>query len=158
MQSFIFMKKEEKDINFRKRAIEELIKNNFIENQDELTSLLKDKYNIIVNQSIVSRDLKNMKILKNLINGKMVYELNKIDPNKEIMRLAVLEVLKNESLIVVKTLNGLADFVGDFIDNNFNKIIGTVAGENTVLAIPLSIKDIDEIYKELCDVLFFKKN
>lgn len=152
------MKKEEKDINFRKRAIEELIKNNTIENQDELTSLLKDKYNIIVNQSIISRDLKNMKILKNLINGKMVYELNEIDPNKEIMRLAVLEILKNESLIVVKTLNGLADFVGDFIDNNFNKIIGTVAGENTVLAIPSSIKDIDKIYRQLCDVLFFKKN
>jgi transcriptional regulator of arginine metabolism len=158
MQCFIFMKKEEKDINFRKRAIKELIKNNTIENQDELTSLLKDKYNIIVNQSIVSRDLKNMKILKNLINGKMVYELNEIDPNKEIMRLAVLEILKNESLIVVKTLNGLADFVGDFIDNNFNKIIGTVAGENTVLAIPSSIKDIDKIYRQLCDVLFFKKN
>jgi len=46
----------------------------------------------------------------------------------------------NESLIVIHTIPGAAHTVGEFVDLQQNRdIIGTVAGDNTLLVIPASM-------------------
>ena len=62
------------------------------------------------------------------------------------LQLSVLEVKHNEALIVVNTLPGLADFIGDIIDRANLNILGCVSGENTVFITPASTKEIKKVY------------
>jgi transcriptional regulator of arginine metabolism len=56
----------------------------------------------------------------------------------------------NESLIVVHTLPGCANTVGEFIDRERNPhVIGTVAGDNTLLVIPASTKQTKQVMQFL---------
>jgi transcriptional regulator of arginine metabolism len=58
----------------------------------------------------------------------------------------VVSIAANESMIVVKTLPGCAGTVGEFIDvTPHPDIIGTVAGDNTLLVVPSSVKKTAEV-------------
>lgn len=143
----------------RRKAIKELITLHAIENQAMLVELLKSTYGITTNQSIVSRDLQEMGMSKKKYKDVMIYELQETDPNKEILRLGVLDIDHNEAMIVINVLPGLAAFVGDYVDSERDKlgVLGTIAGEDTVFVTPRSIKAIEDVYKKVSAVLFFKK-
>lgn len=142
----------------RQEAIKELIKKHPIEEQATLVQLIKDTYGIETNQSIISRDLRAMGVSKQKIGSKMVYELKDIDASREILHLGVLAVDRNETTIVIKTLPGLAAFVGDFLDMHEDlAILGTIAGENTVFVAPRIIKEIETTFNQICTILHVKK-
>jgi len=142
----------------RHKAIKELIKKYPIEDQNSLVTLLKDNYGIETTQPIVSRDLHQLGISKRKVKNKVIYESPQIDIQKEMLRLAICDILYNESTIVIKTMPGTADFVGDFIDLQKDlDIIGTLSGENVVFVAPKSIKEIKRTFKKICSSLFFKK-
>jgi transcriptional regulator of arginine metabolism len=145
-------------VNQRRAAIQALIKKHSIENQQMLVELLFSTYQIETNQSIVSRDIREMGIVKRKVKDQLVYELSEIDATAEILRLSILKIQKNESLIVIKTLGGLASFVGDIIDSQDQElnILGTVAGENTVFVTPTSVQKISTTYQTICELLHFK--
>jgi transcriptional regulator of arginine metabolism len=68
------------------------------------------------------------------------------DPTREILRLAVVGVESNETLLVVHTLGGLATFVGDYLDRYKEQgILATLAGENVVFVVPTNIRNIDTL-------------
>lgn len=147
-----------KNIRIRQEAIKELIKSHPIEDQETLVELIKKKYGIETNQSIVSRDLRQMGVSKHLVNNRMIYELKEHDASREILRLAIVEIDHNETLIVIKTLPGLADFVGDYLDLQEElPILGTIAGENTIFVAPRVKTSLAKLYQELCKVLYFKQ-
>jgi len=53
----------------------------------------------------------------------------------------IVTVQANECLVVIRTLPGAAGTVAEFIDFQRNpEILGTVAGDNTVLVIPRTVK------------------
>lgn len=141
----------------RKEAIQELIKAYPIENQEAIVELLKEKYGITTNQSIVSRDLRELNVTKRKLKDTLIYELQELNVHKEILRLGVVDVLHNETMIIVKTLPGLAPFVGDYLDT-FEGIdlLATLAGENVVFITPLSIKNIDKVFEAICNLVHFK--
>lgn len=145
----------------RQEAIKELIQTYEVTDQHKLIELLKLKYGIDTNQTIISRELHKLGVTKTPVENKLIYELpeEKTDPAKEILRLAITKVVHNETLIVVHTLAGLADFVGDYIDAHGNTIdtLGTLAGENMVFVAPKTIKDISKIYDQLCKLLLIKQ-
>jgi len=150
--------KKEKKVLLRHNAIKEIIEKNPIEDQHELVTILNKKYDIDTNQSIVSRDLRQLGISKRKVKDRMLYELPKIDLQKEMLRLAIYDIVHNETLIIIKTTPGTADFVGDFIDIQENiGVIGSLAGENVVFVAPKSNKNITETYKKLCTALYFNK-
>lgn len=142
----------------RRKAIKELIKTNPIENQASLVQLLKEKYGIETNQSIVSRDLSDMSVSKQKYKDTMIYELKEVDASKEILRLGVVSVEHNENLIVVTVLPGLAAFVGDYLDAEKEQLnlLGTLAGENMIFIAPRTVKKINETFKKVCELLHFK--
>lgn len=156
----IYMKQEIK-LTERQKAIKELIQTYEITDQHKLIELLKLKYGIETNQTIISRELHKLGVTKTPVENKLIYELpeEKADPAKEILRLAVTKVAHNESLIVVHTLAGLADFVGDYLDahGETTSILATLAGENVVFVAPKSIKDIVSTYDEVCKLLLIKQ-
>ena len=116
-----FMQKGE-----RQNAVLELISQNQIGTQEELSELLESK-GFAVNQSSVSRDLVELGIIK--VNG--FYSV----PNKSNYAgfgLLSLEIA-GESLIVAKTDTGFAAAVCVRIDNaKILEIVGTIAGEDTI--------------------------
>ncbi len=143
---------------FRQNAIKKLIAKNEIESQQELISLMAQEYDIITNQSIISRDLHVLNASKRTVRKKSIYEINNFDPRQEILHLAVIEIQHNESLIVIHTLPGAATFIADYIDAQSDlSILGTIAGENIILVIPQSIKKIINTVDEIHTLLFVKK-
>lgn len=147
-----------KNIRTRHEAIKELIKTHPIEDQETLVELIKKKYGIETNQSIVSRDLRQLGASKHLVNNRMIYEVKEYDASREILRLAIIEVDHNETLVVIKTLPGLADFVGDYLDMQEElPILGNIAGENTLFVAPRAKTSISTLYKQICQVLYFKE-
>lgn len=147
------MKKEK-----RLEAINELITRFPVEDQEQLVNLLKRHYKIETNQSIVSRDLRELGVIKRVRDKLLVYEPVEVETTKEILYRAILDIEFNETTIVVHTLGGLADFVGDYLDTQeSDELLGTLSGENIVLVIPKSVKNIAATYNTVCKLLHYKK-
>ncbi len=122
-----------------------------------LVDLLQKNYSIATNQSIISRDLRELNVSKRKLKDTLIYELQDLDVQKEILRLGVLDIVHNEATIIVKTLPGLAAFVGDYLDLlEDDTVLATLAGENVVFVTPVSIKKIQQIFIRICELLHFK--
>jgi len=142
----------------RQNAIRELVKKMAISDQKQLIELLLEYYKIETNQAVVSRDLRKLGVVKKMINDALIYEMPDVDVTAEILRLALVDISHNESLIVIKTHPGLADFVGDCVDQHTDlEVLGCLAGENVVFVTPKSIKDIKKTYQKICEKFHFKK-
>lgn len=131
-----------KERQARLKAIKNLIKNNTIESQDDLLSLLL-KEGFDVTQATLSRDLKLLKVGK-VPDGKSgyMYALPGDDENSETEAIYVQDFLRgyvsidwSGNIIVIKTFPGHANTVCNAIDNlNLDEVLGTVAGDNCMFA------------------------
>ncbi|MBA3953822.1 hypothetical protein H0X48_00675 [Candidatus Dependentiae bacterium] len=146
-----------KELLSRHAAVLELIAQYEIEDQETLAHMLLEKHCIQANQSVISRDLRQLGIIKKLINNRMLYELPQQNTESEMLKIAVTAVNHNETLIVLKTREGLASFVAEYLDKQANKtILATLAGENTVLVVPFSSKTIKTTYTTVRSLVGFK--
>jgi len=131
-----------KERQSRLKAIKNLIKNNTIESQDELLSLL-EKEGYEVTQATLSRDLKLLKVGK-VPDGRQgyMYALPGDDENGENEAIYVQDFLRgylsidfSGNIVVIKTFPGHANTVCNALDNlNMNEVLGTVAGDNCMFA------------------------
>jgi len=133
-------------------VIKEILESKSIANQDKLRIELK-KQGYKVTQATLSRDLKELSISRfSSKNGAKYVSQPKsaIQILRPLIGEEVLSINANECLIVITTLPGCASVVGEFIDSQQNKdIIGTIAGDNNLLVIPGSIKNIKSIINYL---------
>jgi transcriptional regulator of arginine metabolism len=129
--------------NRRQRLIKEIILQNEIETQEEITAMLQEM-GIKVTQATVSRDIKELGLIKvpgNNHNYKYAIGTEQLPGNNmfRLQRLFKDYVLKmdfSENLIVIKTVPGGAPSVASGIDSvGWQEIIGTVAGDDTILVI-----------------------
>lgn len=119
--------------NERQIKILELISTKNIETQDELAFELK-KLNYNVTQATISRDIKELGLVKTRYIAAGVDSVN--ERIKRIFKLAVLSVNVACNIVVIKTLPGCANATGDMLDKmHDSKVLGCVAGEDTVMAI-----------------------
>ena len=142
--------------NKRLDAITEIITNNEVSTQEELTEFLIQK-GYDVSQSTVSRDIKFLNLIK--VEGQTVkykYALaNVIQGNISSQTISLLKhitVSMNfaNNLIVIKTLAGHASAAGMAIDEmNFSQVLGTVAGDDTLLVVTKTNADAEIIIKTL---------
>lgn len=129
----------------RQNKIKEILALHEISHHDSLIGFLKEE-GFTVTQATLSRDFSEMGIIRTVSdNGSPRYILNPEESGRQILKFIGFEILgiqHNESLIVVRTLAGRAQGVAYFIDRlNKPEILGTVAGDDTVLIIPNSIKN-----------------
>ena len=124
----------------RLEMICKLIGNESINNQEQLSKRLSEM-GFAVTQATLSRDIKQLKVIKvHDANGMYVYRL----PEKQ-----ALQVVKNPAqsihaniefsgnLAVIKTRPGYAMGIASDIDTHAPKeILGTIAGDDTILVIP----------------------
>ncbi len=140
----------------RLKLISKIIQEKEISTQDELTSeLILSGANI--SQSTVSRDLNELNLIK--VEGKTKKskyalpnsEINKLPPQLiNLFKHVTVSIELANNLIVVKTLAGHANSAGTAIDQmHFPQILGTVAGDDTLLIIAKSNPDAEIIVKSL---------
>ncbi len=128
--------------NARQTAILSIIEQNDIETQEELAGKLRDM-GIVVTQATVSRDIKELRLLK-VLSGTGGYKYATADKaehglSERFVRMfkdSVLSVNSAGNIVVLKTLSGSANVAGEAIDSmRLPEILGTMAGDNTVFAV-----------------------
>ena len=126
----------------RHAKILELISQKEIETQEELCAEL-NRLNYVVTQATISRDIRDLHLFKVAgIEKKYRYTYindgeSEISPKmKSLFRDCVLSVKTAQNLVVVKTLTGNGGNAGAVVDKlSYEEIIGSVAGDDTLLII-----------------------
>ena len=133
-------------------AIREIIGTVGVRNQEELRRHL-GKRGFRVTQATLSRDMRELGVGRLPSGDGNRYVLpaeSEAQVLQPIVGAEVVSITASESLIIVRTLPGCANTVGEFIDVRPNPdIIGTVAGDNTLLVVPSSVKKTPDVLRYL---------
>lgn len=139
--------------------IREIIREKPVETQEELAEELR-KAGFNVTQATVSRDIKELRLVKVLRdNEQYCYaepERTSLSSDRllKIFKESIISFASSENLIVVKTSSGTASAVAEAIDSlNWSDILGTIAGDNTILVIAESKKVVKDILKRFDEIL-----
>jgi transcriptional regulator of arginine metabolism len=113
--------------------------------QAQLVEALAER-GIVTTQSTISRDLKLLGAQRRVRDdGSLVYRLESAGPSNFPSGM-VLSVEHNEVMIVVRTRVGRAPAVGLELDAlRHPDILGTIAGDDTVLVIPREVAQVGEL-------------
>lgn len=145
----------------RQAKILEIIRNRIVETQEDLAESL-NREGIQVTQATISRDIKELQLNKIPTgDGRYRYALPEdappgaSDKRRRIFRESVLGVDFSENLVVIKTLPGTAPGVGAAIDAlGWKEIIGSVAGDDTVLIIMRSRDITSSVVERIRSLMF----
>ncbi len=137
-----------------------IIEQNDIETQEELAGKLRDM-GIVVTQATVSRDIKELRLLK-VLSGTGGYKYATADKAEHglserfvrMFRDSVLSINFAGNIVVVKTLAGSANAAAEAIDSmHLPEILGTMAGDNTILVIVQNEAEAAQAVKRFQDML-----
>lgn len=126
----------------RHGTILKIIDGQTVRTQEDLVSAL-DELGIAVTQTTISRDIAELGLVKvRDQTGQMNYarpgtsDQDRIDALAHALRTWALDLSASGNLVVASTPNGYADPLAQAIDQSGHPmILGTIAGENTVLII-----------------------
>ena len=145
--------------SLRHSKIIELIRQKDIDTQEELCKELIAS-GFTVTQATVSRDVKLLGLLKVTSGGgkyKYVFvEGDKTSPDKVInlFRECVVSIRTAKNLVLVKTLSGNGSSAGMSVDKlSYPEVLGSVAGDDTLLIVTDSDENAEYISKKLGELL-----
>ena len=126
----------------RKATILDIINKYPVETQEELLLRLKEN-GFNVTQATVSRDIKELRLLKSLSpDGKYRYTSIKKSASDfqgnmhNFFNNSVVSIKSAQNMVVIKTLAGMASALCASIDSmDFDGLVGTIAGDDTILMI-----------------------
>jgi len=144
----------------RQNKILDIVNSHEVETQDMLVALLK-KAGYQATQATVSRDIKELQLIKTLApSGRYKYAVSTAaeQPPSErfvtIFKETIKAVNSSGNLIVIKTLSGCANAAGEAIDTmNMGHVVGSVAGDNTILLIIDDPANVPDLVKRFHDIL-----
>jgi transcriptional regulator of arginine metabolism len=146
------MSKKLEEIQKRHSLIKNLISTQEIFNQTQLQKILK-KNGVEVTQATLSRDLSELGVLRVPSNNGVVYKINPAGDESTLKNYIAEEIISiesNECMIVLKTFPGRAPGVAIMVDKqNASESLGTIAGDDTVLIIPRSTKNIKKTIEQI---------
>lgn len=126
----------------RQSKIVELIRDNDVETQEQLASMLQDE-GFKVTQATISRDIRELKLTKiSTADSKQKYaiftseDIQVSERFKRVFRDGVISLDYAQNIIVIRTLNGMAMAVAAALDAMDNtEIMGTIAGDDTIFCV-----------------------
>ena len=144
----------------RQALIREIVENQSIQTQEELADALA-AHGMVVTQATVSRDIKEMHLLKVLSEegGYRYATMDKSEQgmNERLIRMladSVVDMSSANNLIVIHTLPGSAHVAAEAIDNlKWPETIGTIAGDNTILVIVRTNEEVDTVMKRFHSII-----
>ncbi len=146
--------------NARHAKILEIISKNEIETQDELCREL-NALGYDVTQATISRDIKELRLFK-VTGVTKKYRYTYIDDNlgaispkmKKLFRESVISIIPVNNLVVIKTLAGNGNNAGMIVDKtDIPEVIGSVAGDDTLLIITATAADAQAVIDRLNEYL-----
>jgi transcriptional regulator of arginine metabolism len=139
----------------RLKVIKEILEQKKISSQEELVKELKKKGHAVA-QSTISRDLHELRLTK--VRNHMEQEFYSLDGRffgdnifdfekfRSKFASSVLSISRAENIIVIRTYPGEAQGTAAVIDGmNFVEILGTVAGDDTIICIAKNAGDAQKI-------------
>jgi len=143
----------------RQNAILQLIDKYEIGTQEELALRLKEE-GFEVTQATVSRDIRELKLSKvSLGEGKQKYVAfhrdNGLLENKysRVLREGFASMGMAESLLVVKTISGMAMAVAAALDAmEMDEIVGTIAGDDTIMMAVRTKEDMQFVMEKIEEI------
>ena len=144
----------------RQVTILDIIEKNEIETQEELADALRLR-GIQVTQATVSRDIKELRLLK-VLTPMGTYKYATADKaenglSERFIRMlaeSLLSVAASNNLIVVKTLSGSANVAAEALDSlHWPEILGTLAGDNTILLIIRTEAEAPEVVRRIQEMI-----
>ncbi len=143
----------------RQKAILEIISQKIVVTQEELQAELQN-LGFEVTQSTVSRDIKDMKLIKTHDkNGNYRYASNtrigeENSHTKDIFMKSVLSVEYALNNVVIKCRTGLASGACVALDEMFHDLmLGSLAGEDTIIVVTASLEDSKRLAQEINNIL-----
>lgn len=138
--------------SIRHAMILEIIENMEIETQGDLADEL-NRHGVKVTQATVSRDIKDLKLVKVISeSGGYKYALpdrKEKGINDRLIRIfseSVLSVTAAENIVVLKTLTGSASAAAETVDSlHWPEIVGTLAGDNTIFVVVQNKETVDDV-------------
>ena len=136
----------------RHSLILEIIEQKDIETQEELAEELKRR-GVNVTQATVSRDIKELRLLKVLAEGGR-YKYATVERAEKGMSDRFIRILSESvisldnvgNLIVIKTLSASANAAAEAIDSmKWSEVLGSIAGDNTILVIARSEEAVESL-------------
>lgn len=145
----------------RQAKIMEIITNQDVETQEQLLEALKEA-GFNSTQATISRDIKELRIIKELTSfGTYRYTTSTKEMSgsfssrlNTIFRECVTEYDYAQNIMVIKTIPGLASAAASAIDAmNMSVVVGTLAGDDTVIAIMRDNNVAAAFYAEIKNLL-----
>ena len=127
----------------RHNLIISIIKEQVIGTQEELGEALENR-GVFVTQATLSRDIKELGLVKvPTLEGHYRYSLPQdripgdlVRRAQKMLEDAVVSIDSAENIVVIKTMSGTAQGVAAaFDDLEWPEVVGTVAGDNTIMAV-----------------------
>lgn len=144
--------------NKRHAKILDIISQSDTVTQGALTEKLRE-YGFNVTQATVSRDIKELGLVKVSAGGggyKYALPTNVVAHTSKHMTIFSQSVISVEyalHTIIIKTLSGMAQAAGAAIDSSIgNKILGSIAGDDTIIIVTESEERACELTKVLRDM------
>ena len=145
----------------RQAEILSLIESQEIETQEQMLECLRKK-GIKATQATISRDIKELNLTKQQSGGISKYVIAQARPMhhnfsnrlKTIFRESVTSFDAAQNIVVVKTMPGLASAAGAALDGmGVEGLVGSLAGDDTVILIMRTNQMADEFCRELKTML-----
>ena len=145
----------------RQAQIIELVKDNDIETQEELTLLLR-KAGFAVTQATVSRDIRDLKLTKVPAGeGRQKYSIHITEEEqinqrlRRVFREGVVSIDFAGNMVVIKTIEGLAMAVAASVDAmGFTEVVGSIGGDNVLVCIVKSQEIAENLMNKLKGTLY----
>ena len=126
----------------RQAKILELIQQNNVETQEELSAYL-EREGYQVTQATVSRDIRELKLTKIATdNGRQKYaviadaDIGMLEKYARVLREGYVSMDIAQNILVIKTVSGMARAVCAAIDAmKMNEVVGSIAGDDTLICI-----------------------
>ena len=145
----------------RQKALIDFIKSSVVDTQDDIQKMLEEQ-GFSVTQATVSWDIKDLRIVKSVdANGVYRYIYN--EPQKiqnlekkfiDIFYHSVIKIDSAMNDVIIKCHPGTASAACAAIDEIFSDdVVGTLAGDDTILAITRSESDALYLVKKLHELL-----
>lgn len=145
----------------RHMKIQGLIAKEPIHTQEELAEKLREE-GFDVTQATVSRDIKELGLIKvptsddeyrYAIPGEK-HPSNLHERMKRMLRETVVSINDSENLVLIRTIPGNAHALASILDNsNWEEVIGTVAGDDTILLVVKPKEAVPEVLARLSRLL-----
>lgn len=145
----------------RQLKILDIISKHDVDTQEELVDYLRSE-GFAVTQATVSRDIKEMGIIKTLSSDGRHYkyaaqqtkEATAADKFLSMFKNTVISIKSSGSLIVLKTEAGSAGPAAELIDKlSYDEVLGVIAGDNTIFVAVDGLDHVDTIRRRLEDLL-----